>query len=158
MGEVVKESGKLLKPGEGVQQQATHLCDKEGEDSNVTAIHHDRGRTDLPHVPQGAAYNKDNQAVFQLLTQMLSGTGAWTWTCMFETAKNGKGSYKVLRNHYDGPGQIEKQLGYARNILANTYYQLEKQFRFKSYVTKLSEAFEFLKENNVKKAEREKVD
>jgi hypothetical protein len=89
---------------------------------------------------------------------MLSGTGAWTWTCMFETAKNGKGAYEALRNHYDGLGQIDKQQGYTRNILANTHYQSEKQFSFESYVTKLSEAFEFLKDNDVEKAEHEKVD
>jgi hypothetical protein len=41
---------------------------------------------------RGAAYNKDDQTVFHLLTQMLSGTGVWTWICMFETAKNGKGA------------------------------------------------------------------
>jgi hypothetical protein len=71
---------------------------------------------------RGAAYNEDNQTVFQLLTQMLSGTGAWTWICMLKTAKNGKGAYEALRNEYDGLGQVEKQLGYARNILANTHY------------------------------------
>jgi hypothetical protein len=100
---------------------------------------------------RGAAYNEDIQMVFQLLTQMLSGTGAWT-------AKSGKGAYEKLRNYYDGPGQIKKQQGYARNILADTHYQSEKQFSFKSYVTKLSEAFKILKDYEVEKAERKKGD
>jgi uncharacterized membrane protein YgcG len=107
---------------------------------------------------RGPAYNKDNQKVFEILTQLLSGTMAWTWMSSFEAAKNGKGAFEALRTHYDGPGQIEKRLGYARNILANTHYRSEKQYSFESYVTKLSEAFEILKDNNVEKAEREKVD
>jgi hypothetical protein len=107
---------------------------------------------------RGQAYNKDNQKVFEILTQLLSGTMAWTWMSSYEASKNGKGAFDALRNHYDGPGQVEKRLGYARNILANTHYRSEKQYSFESYVTKLSEAFEVLKDNSVEKAEREKVD
>lgn len=107
---------------------------------------------------RGPAYNKDNQKVFEILTQLLSGTMAWTWMSKYEASKNGKGAFAALRIHYDGPGQIEKRLGYARNILANTHYRSEKQYSFESYVTKLSEAFEILKDNNVEKAERDKVD
>jgi hypothetical protein len=99
-----------------------------------------------------------NQKVFEILTQLLSGTMAWLWTPSFEGAKNGKGTFEALRTHYDGPGQIKKRLGYARNILANIHHRSKKQYSFKSYVTKLSEAFEILKDNNVEKAEREKVD
>jgi hypothetical protein len=123
MGELIKESGKLLKPGEGCNN-TTPL---------IYVIRKVRTPTSLPFAiteekriyltsHRGAAYNKDNQMVSQLLTQMLSGTGAWTWTCMFETAKNRKGAYKALRNHYNGLGQIDKQLGYTKNILANTHY------------------------------------
>jgi hypothetical protein len=70
---------------------------------------------------QGRAYHKDNQKVFKILTQLLSGTGAWTWIRGSEPSKNGKGAYELLRTHYNGPGQIKKRLGYVRNILANTH-------------------------------------
>jgi hypothetical protein len=83
---------------------------------------------------RGAAYTEDNKTVWMLLTQILLGTGAWTWICQCENTKNGKGAYDALRNHYDGPGQIEKRLGYARNLLANTVYRSEKQYSFESYV------------------------
>jgi hypothetical protein len=65
---------------------------------------------------QEPAYNKDNQKVFEVLTQLLSGTMAWTWISSFEASKNGKGPFEALRNHYDGPGQIEKWLGYTPGI------------------------------------------
>jgi hypothetical protein len=58
----------------------------------------------------------------EILTGMLSGTMAWTWISSYDTTQNGKGALQALRAHYDGPGQIEKRLEYARNILANTSY------------------------------------
>jgi hypothetical protein len=109
-------------------------------------------------VHRGPAYAWDNNKVMEILTGTLSGTMAWTWISSYDTTHNGKGAFQVLRAHYDGPGQIEKRLGYARNILANTSYKSERQYSFESYVTKLSEAFEIMKDNKVEKAEREKVD
>jgi uncharacterized membrane protein YgcG len=106
----------------------------------------------------GPAYMQDRQKVFQLLTQMLSGTPAWTWISSHESTKNGKAAFETLRQHYDGPGQVEKRLAYAYNILNNTHYKSERQYNFESFVTKLSEAFEILKDNDVAKSEREKVD
>jgi hypothetical protein len=106
----------------------------------------------------GPAYMQDRQKVFQLLTQMLSGTPAWTWISSHENTKNGRMAFEALRQHYDGPGQVEKRLAYAYNILNNTHYKSERQYSFESFVTKLSEAFEILKDNDVAKSEREKVD
>jgi hypothetical protein len=53
---------------------------------------------------------------------------------------------------------VEKRLAHAYNILNNTHYRWERQYNFESFVTKLSEAFEILKDNDVAKSEREKVD
>jgi hypothetical protein len=63
-----------------------------------------------------------------------------------------------LRKHYDGPGEVEKRIAYASGILTNANYRSERQYSFESYVTKLSEAFEILKEHECAKTEREKVD
>ena len=106
----------------------------------------------------GPAYMRDRQKIFEILTQLLSGTPAWTWISSHEQTKNGKAAFEALRQHYDGPGQFEKRLAYAYNILNNTHYRSERQYNFESYVTKLSESFEILKDNDVAKSEREKVD
>jgi hypothetical protein len=106
----------------------------------------------------GPAYKRDREKVFAILTQLLSGTPAWTWISSHESSKNGKAAFEALRQHYDGPGQVEKRLAYAYNILNNTHYRSERQYNFESYVTKLSEAFEILRDNDVAKSEREKVD
>jgi hypothetical protein len=53
---------------------------------------------------------------------------------------------------------VEKRLVYVYNVLNNTHYKSERQYNFESYVTKLSEAFDILKDSDVAKSEREKVD
>jgi hypothetical protein len=64
-----------------------------------------------------------------------------------------KHSKRIIRLCW--PGQIEKRLWYARNILANTHYKSEKEDSCKSYVTKLLEAFEiFKKEMTVLKRQK----
>ena len=107
---------------------------------------------------RGQAYQDDNKKVFQVLTQLLSDTPAWTWISRFETTKNGKGAMKALRDHYDGPGEVEKRLSFAYSEIENAHYRSERTFSFEKYVTKLSEAFEILSDQGMAKPEREKVD
>lgn len=54
---------------------------------------------------RGEAFNRDNQKVFEILTQLLSGTMGWTWISSCEASKNGKAAFEALRKHYDGTGQ-----------------------------------------------------
>jgi hypothetical protein len=42
---------------------------------------------------QGQAYIQDNQKVFQILTQLIRGTPAWTWISSQEASKSGKAAY-----------------------------------------------------------------
>jgi predicted transcriptional regulator len=107
---------------------------------------------------QGQAYDRDNQKVFEILTQLLSGTMAWTWISSYELKKNGKGAFEALKKHYEGPGQLEIRTGHACHIIKTTHYKPERQFTFESYVTKLSEAFEILNDHEMPKQKREKVE
>jgi hypothetical protein len=54
--------------------------------------------------------------------------GIVTWISEYDQAKNGREAFEALRKHYGGPGQIEKRLGYARKIVANTTNQSEKLY------------------------------
>ena len=65
---------------------------------------------------------------------------------------------QALRDHYDGPGEVEKRLSHAYKELGDAFYKSERVFTFEKYVTKLSEAFEILNDHGVGKQEREKVD
>jgi hypothetical protein len=106
---------------------------------------------------RGEAYRKDNEKVMQILTQLLADTPAWTWISRFEVQKNGRGAVQALRDHYDGPGEVEKRIAYAYSEIDSSFYKSERIFTFEKYVTKLSEAFEILADHGVAKQEREKV-
>ena len=67
----------------------------------------------------GPAYIQDRQKVFQVLTQLLGSTRSWTWISEFEKNKDGKAAFESLRRHFDGPGEIEKRLAFAYNIINN---------------------------------------
>lgn len=88
----------------------------------------------------------------------MADTPAWTWISKFEGKKDGRAAMKALRDHYSGPGEVEKRISYAKRELETAHYKSEKVFTFEKYVTKLSEAFQILEENDIPKVEREKVD
>lgn len=64
---------------------------------------------------------------------------------------------QALRDHYDGPAQVEKRIAEAHAILERVYYKSEQTFSFEQYTTKLNEAFDILEENGVPQHERDKV-
>jgi hypothetical protein len=88
----------------------------------------------------------------------MADTPAWTWISKYEGKKDGRTAMKALRDHYDGPGEVEKRISYAKRELETAHYRSEKVFTFEKYVTKLSEAFQILEENGIPKVEREKAD
>lgn len=65
---------------------------------------------------------------------------------------------KALQDNYNGPAQIEKCLYYAYNLIKNTHYKSEKSFACETYLTRLNDAFNILKEYDFGKHEHEKVD
>jgi hypothetical protein len=83
---------------------------------------------------------------------------AWTWISSYESKKHGNGAFEALKKHYEGPGQSEIRTGHACHIIKTMHYKPERQFTFKSYVTKLSEAFEILNDHEMPKHKREKVE
>lgn len=106
----------------------------------------------------GTAFKIDNTRVWNELQTIMADTPAWTWISKFEGRKDGRAAMTALRDHYDGPGEVEKRISYAKRELETAHYRSEKVFTFEKYVTKLSEAFQILEENGIPKAEREKVD
>lgn len=107
---------------------------------------------------RGDAFRSDNVRVWNELQSIMADTPAWTWISKYEGKKDGRAAMKALRDHYDGPGEVEKRISYAKRELETAHYRSEKVFTFEKYVTKLSEAFQILDENGIPKVEREKVD
>ena len=106
----------------------------------------------------GDAFRSDNARVWNELQAIMADTPAWTWISKYEGRKDGRAAMKALRDHYDGPGEVEKRISYAKRELETAHYKSERVFTFERYVTKLSEAFQILEENGIPKVEREKVD
>jgi len=107
---------------------------------------------------RGDAFRFDNARVWNELQAIMADTPAWTWISKYENRKDGRGAMKALRDHYDGPGEVEKRISHAKRELESAHYRSEKVFTFERYVTKLSEAFQILEDNGIPKVEREKVD
>ena len=107
---------------------------------------------------RGDAFRSDSARVWNELQSIMADTPAWTWISKYEGKKDGRAAMKALRDHYDGPGEVEKRISYAKRELETAHYRSEKVFTFEKYVTKLSEAFQILDDNGIPKVEREKVD
>jgi hypothetical protein len=105
----------------------------------------------------GAAYEEDNRMVYQLLKNCALETSAWEWIRSMDGRQDGRRAMTALREHYNGPGEIEKRLALAKKQLSDIHYRSEQTFSFESYITKLKSAFEVLEECDEAYTERNKV-
>jgi hypothetical protein len=108
-------------------------------------------------VLQGVAFEEDNRTVYQFLKNCALETPAWEWIRALDARQDGRQAMAALRQHYDGPGEVEKRLAFAKKQLSEIHYRSEQTFPFESYVTKLKGAFEVLEECNEAYTERNKV-
>jgi hypothetical protein len=157
VGIVVETTGELLVASKGKEQHPINLRHMKDKSRKCTTARDCGGRTNLSDGAPRTRIQLDNQKVFGILTQLLSGTPAWTWISWYEASKSGKLAYQALRVHFGGPGESMKQNNHAYKILENTHYKSERLFTFESYVTKLLEAFEILEDNGMGKNELEQV-
>ena len=64
----------------------------------------------------------------------------------------------ALREHYDGPAEVDRRIALARQQIRELFYRSEQSFPFESYITKLNGAFQVLAECGEEQSERSKVD
>jgi hypothetical protein len=120
-------------------------------------FHDDVERLVYEAMHEGVAFEEDNRTVYQLLKNCALETPAWEWIRSMDARQNGRQAMIALREHYDGPGEIEKRLAIAKKQLSDIHYRTEQTFPFESYITKLKSAFEILEECNEAYTERNKV-
>ncbi len=161
---------KVLKWVSGVRKFETFLCQIKGK--NKVPLYYVICRERESNTPFNSeeeeqvyavgqaenAFRIDSARVWNELQIIMANTPTWTWISKFEGRKDGCGAMKKLRDHYDGPGEVEKRISYAKRELKTAHYRSEKTFTFEKYATKLLEAFQILEENRIPKVEREKVD
>ena len=106
----------------------------------------------------GRAFESDTQSVYRILKAQIIGTDAWEWIKSYDRKKDGRLAFRTLRQHYDGPGEVDKRIALARQQVKELHYRSEQTFPFETFITKLNGAFQILAECNEEYTERAKVD
>jgi hypothetical protein len=107
-----------------------------------------------PHA--GIAYGEDNREVYHIYKDLMIGTDGWTW---FNCAPNGDGLavHLLIEHHYCGDAETAVRAAKAEAQLHRLHYQNEAALPFEQYVTKLSECFELMADNDQQLSEAQKV-
>jgi hypothetical protein len=106
----------------------------------------------------GRVFQSDTQKVYRILKSVTVGTDAWEWIKVYDSNQDGRLAFKALREHYDGPGEIDKRISLARTQIKELFYKNEQTFSFEKFVTKLNGAFQMLAECHEDLTEKNKVD
>lgn len=90
---------------------------------------------------EGEGYNADNERVWIKLKELTLNGPAWNYAQPFERTKDGRGAFKAMRNHFEGPATINARLNEAMQTIETLTYRGEsKHYTFESYVQKRLEA------------------
>ena len=106
---------------------------------------------------EGAIFDQDNRKVFGIIKQSVSDTTNWDWIKTLNRSQNGRIAMQTLRNHFDGPGEVEKRIALANQTLSGLHYAKEQTFNFSAYVTGLNACYRTLEEAGEPLTERTKV-
>ena len=105
----------------------------------------------------GRHYNLDNMTVYQLLSDVVSGTSGYTWIRDLDRSQNGRAAWMALVVHYEGGGQREKRMSAALATIKALHYKNESVFAYEDFSRKLLEAFRDLKDTDEELSEFQKV-
>ena len=121
---------------------------------NEATSRHERLIWSAPHT--GVAYQEDNRTVYRVYKDRLTGTLGWTW---FEQAENGNGrqAHQLLRDHYQGDGEVSRLAAEADAKLKALHYKNEAAFPFERYISKMKDCFDDLRDNQDPRSGRSKV-
>ena len=91
------------------------------EDSSPNVNSLDFMRLNTTHT--GPDFNKDNQDLFTLLRNFLTGTDGWNVISKFQRNKDGRSAYLALRAHYEGASFHDLIKSRANNMMLRTFYK-----------------------------------
>jgi hypothetical protein len=118
------------------------------------AYDYERALWSAPH--NGPAYRDDNRQVYRIYRGLMIGTDGWTW---FNRADNGNGrqAHLLITQHYRGDAETALRAAEAESMLLRLFYRNEAAFSFENYITRMSECFELMKDNEQGLSEGQKV-
>ena len=71
----------------------------------------------------GSEFDKDNQGLYTLLRNFLTGTDGWNIIANFQRNKDGRNAYLALRAHYEGASFHDLIRSRANNLMLHTFYR-----------------------------------
>ena len=81
-------------------------------------------------------YLADNVKVWELLSGLTRNHACWTYCKPFMRARDGRGAFLALRNHFLGPNNVDNMATTAEKKLSNATYTSEKRrWNFEKFVT-----------------------
>ena len=108
---------------------------------------------------EGQNFKRDNKLVFQILKSACIKFDSWTWIQSCNRTADDRKAWLALVAHYDGTGELNKQVEKAKEEISRLHYKDEKVFPFEKFVTKLKENFHVLsKDKSEAQTEKQMVD
>ncbi len=96
---------------------------------------------------KGSNFKHDNKLVYKLLKAACVDTDACAWIQKNDPSANNRKAWLALVVHYNGYGELNKQVKRAKMELLSLHYKDKKVFPFKTYVTRLKEQFRVLEKD-----------
>lgn len=95
-------------------------------------------------VHTGPAYEDDNQMVYGILKGLALDTDALPWIEPFDNARDGRGAFLAMDQHYMGASAQDRRREWATAIIKDAHYQNEYSYSFDRFATALKDAYRIL--------------
>jgi len=105
----------------------------------------------------GPAYQADQQKVYQIIHDAVSGSDSWAWIHKV-TYEDRCPDMLKLKEQYNGAGLKTCHIQDAEEHLKSCHYKSEMMFSFEKYVMAIKECFDTLKEDNIQRIWKESDD
>jgi hypothetical protein len=107
-----------------------------------------------PH--EGLVFEEDKWEVYHLYKVLMNRTDGWAW---FNQAQigNGRQAHQLIVEHYRGTAEVARRAAEAEAAIDALSYQNEQALKFESYLSRLSENFDLLEDNDQGLSETQKV-
>ncbi len=81
----------------------------------------------------GPQFDQDNNVVFDSLKSYVLGGPHWTWIQDFERRRDGRGAWKALKEHFEGPSNQLRLKASAYAAIKRAEYKGAKNFDYELY-------------------------
>jgi hypothetical protein len=106
---------------------------------------------------KGTIYVADRCQVHQLLTGKVLGEQAEEWICDDKNKQNGRVDFNNVRLHFEGEGNVSRQITQAEAIYKTLHYKQEGSMKFSPFLGRMQVMFQIYKQENEEFQESAKI-